>query len=60
VIDERPSPTKISGLTILGDKSGYDSIAAAQKALGSGAGCEGRSTEREATATSSNANVSLT
>jgi hypothetical protein len=38
VIDERPSPTEISGLTILGNKSGYDSIAAAQKALGSGAG----------------------
>ncbi|HEX2448495.1 MAG TPA: hypothetical protein VHK26_09970 [Methyloceanibacter sp.] len=41
VIDERPSPTEISGLTILGNKSGYDSIAAAQKALGSGAGCKG-------------------
>ena len=41
VIDARPSATKNSGLTLLGNKGGYDSEAAAQKALGSGAGCKG-------------------
>ena len=33
VIDTRPS--KVDGLKILGDKAGYDSVKAAQKALGS-------------------------
>jgi hypothetical protein len=41
VIDARPSPTKISGLTLLGNKNGYDITAAAEKALSSGAGCQG-------------------
>jgi hypothetical protein len=37
VIDARPS----ANLKILGNKGGYDSVAAAQKALGSGSGCKG-------------------
>ena len=37
VIDTRPS----ANLKILGNKGGYDSVAAAQKALGSGSGCKG-------------------
>jgi hypothetical protein len=41
VIDARPSPTKISGLTVLGNRGGYDSVAAAQKALGSESSCKG-------------------
>jgi hypothetical protein len=35
VIDTKPSPHDISGLKVLGDKSGYPSAADAQKALGS-------------------------
>ena len=41
VIDARPSATKNSGLTLLGNKGGYDSEASAQKALSSGSGCKG-------------------
>ena len=41
VIDARPSATKNSGLTLLGNKGGYDSEASAQKALSSGSGCRG-------------------
>ena len=37
VIDARPS----ANLKILGNKGGYDSVAAAQKALGSGSSCKG-------------------
>jgi hypothetical protein len=36
VIDTKPSPFNISGLKILGDKSGYSSPAAAEKVLKSG------------------------
>ncbi len=36
VIDTKPSPYNISGLKIIGDKSGYPSPAAATKALKSG------------------------
>lgn len=40
VIDVHPSSTKVSGLTILGNKGGYDSEAAAQKTLSSASGCK--------------------
>jgi hypothetical protein len=33
VIDTRPSPYGISGLKILGDKSGYSNLSAAQKEI---------------------------
>jgi hypothetical protein len=36
IIDTKPSPYGISGLKILGDKSGYSSLAAAEKVLNSG------------------------
>jgi hypothetical protein len=33
VVDSKPSPYGISGLKILGDKSGYPSLSAAQKTI---------------------------
>jgi hypothetical protein len=42
VVDTKPSPHDISGLKILGDKSGYSSVDAATQALKSDSGqCKG-------------------
>jgi hypothetical protein len=42
VVDTKPSPTDISGLKLLGDKSGYNSPSAAEKVLKSdSAQCKG-------------------
>jgi hypothetical protein len=42
VIDSKPSPYDISGLKVLGDKSGYSSLSAAEKEVKSDKGvCKG-------------------
>jgi hypothetical protein len=42
VIDSKPSPYNISGLKILGDKSGYPSLSAAEKEIKSdSSACKG-------------------
>ena len=44
VIDAKPSPYSVSGLNVMGDKSGYSSISAAEKFLKSDPhGAKGRS-----------------
>jgi hypothetical protein len=41
VIDTKPSPYNISGLKILGEKSGYSDIASATKVFKSSTQCKG-------------------